>query len=175
MGALLFLISASALTIAVIYDSVTNKDNAPTNQVSTQKTGCDIRVPVSAAIEKVPGAFEPKNAELKSLAIKDISVGTGTAAKNGDCLYMKYYGTLAKDGTVFDENYSKPQALQLVLGSSDPQQQVIPGWEQGLIGMKVGGVRRLAIPSDLAYGDAGQGSIPGKATLVFLVKLVAIK
>jgi peptidylprolyl isomerase len=84
---------------------------------------------------------------------------------------MKYYGTLASSGKVFDENYDKSTALQLQLGKG----QVIPGWDQGLVGMKAGGVRRLVIPAELAYGATGQGDIPANATLVFLVKLVAIK
>jgi FKBP-type peptidyl-prolyl cis-trans isomerase len=170
MGALLFLISASALTIAVIYDSVTSKDKA-TQPTTSQQTSCDIQVPVSAPPETLPASFDPKNADVKKLEIEDLTVGTGAVAKNGDCLYVKYYGTLAKDGSKFDENYSSGTGIQLMLGAG----QVIPGWEQGLAGMKVGGVRRMVIPADLAYGSAGQGSIPGNATLVFLVKLVKIK
>ncbi len=174
MGALLFLLSASALTIAVVYDSITNKNDPATPDTSQQdqtNATCNIQQPVAAAAEKVPAEFQAKNDDVQELKIEDLTVGTGAAAKNGDCLHVKYYGTLAKDGTKFDENYTQTTALQLTLGAK----QVIAGWEQGLVGLKVGGVRRLVIPADLAYGDAGQGSIPGKATLVFLVKLVAIK
>jgi peptidylprolyl isomerase len=171
MGALLFLLSASALTIAVIYDSVTNKDKATNTPTTSQQTSCDIQVPVSAAAEKLPANFEAKNPDVKSLQTDDLTVGTGPAAKKGDCLYVKYYGTLAKDGTKFDENYTQGTGLQLLLGGG----QVIPGWDQGLVGMKVGGVRRLVIPPSLAYGSSAQGSIPANSTLVFLVKLVKIK
>lgn len=171
MGALLFLISASALTIAVIYDSVSNKDKPNNTPTTSQQTTCDIQTPVSAAAETLPANFEAKNADVTKLKIEDLTTGTGAAAKNGDCLYVKYYDTLAKTGAKFDENFTQSTGLQLQLGSG----QVIPGWEQGLAGMKVGGVRRLVIPSDLAYGSAGQGPIPANATLVFLVKLVAIK
>lgn len=170
-GALLFLLSASALTIAVVYDSVTNKDKAPSTPDTSQTNTCNIQQPVAAAAETVPANFEAKNSDVTTLKIQDLTVGTGATAKDGDCLYMKYYGTLAKDGTKFDENYTTANGLQLLLGSG----QVIPGWEKGLVGMKVGGERRLVIPSDLAYGDTGQGTIPAKATLVFLVKLVKIK
>lgn len=169
MGALLFLLSASALTIAVVYDSVTNKDKAPATDTS-QQTTCDI-TQVSASADTLPSNYEAKADTPKSLQINDLTVGSGAAAKAGDCLQMKYYGTLAANGKMFDENYDKPTALQLQLGGG----QVIPGWDQGLVGMKVGGVRRLVIPPALAYGSAGQGSIPANATLVFLVKLIAIK
>jgi FKBP-type peptidyl-prolyl cis-trans isomerase len=84
---------------------------------------------------------------------------------------MKYQGNLASDGTVFDENYTKSQALQFSLGAG----QVITGWDQGLVGMQVGGTRRLVIPSDLGYGAGGSGAIPANATLVFTVKLLEIK
>lgn len=169
MGALLFLVSASALTIAVVYDAVTNKNQSP-QSATTQQVSCNIQVPVSAPAEKLPDNYQTKDETIDSLRARDIIAGTGAAAKKGDCLYMKYYGTLAKDGTVFDENYDKPTGLQFTLGAGE----VIPGWDIGLEGMKVGGVRRLVIPGALAYPN-GNGSIPANATLVFLVKLVAIK
>ena len=84
---------------------------------------------------------------------------------------MKYYGTLAADGTLFDENFTKDTAFTFALGSG----QVIQGWDKGLEGVKVGGTRRLVIPSNLAYGEAGQGAIPANADLVFVVKLLRIQ
>jgi FKBP-type peptidyl-prolyl cis-trans isomerase len=84
---------------------------------------------------------------------------------------MKYYGTLAADGTLFDENYTKPSGFAFTLGSG----QVIKGWDQGLVGMKVGGERRLVIPAALGYGEAGSPpKIPANADLVFVVKLLRI-
>ena len=108
---------------------------------------------------------------VSSLASTDITPGTGAAAKAGDCLVMKYYGTLAADGTMFDENYTKPTGFAFTLG----QGQVIQGWDQGLVGMKVGGERRLTIPADLAYGSTGQGTIPANSALVFYVRLLRIQ
>ena len=84
---------------------------------------------------------------------------------------MKYYGTLASDGTLFDENYTKDTSFSFKLGAG----QVIQGWDKGLLGMKVGGERRLVIPSELAYGESGQGAIPANADLVFVVKLLRIQ
>jgi FKBP-type peptidyl-prolyl cis-trans isomerase len=100
-----------------------------------------------------------------------VSVGNGAVAKNGDCLVVKYYGTLASNGVKFDENFTQPTAFAFTLG----QGQVIQGWDQGLVGMKVGGERRLVIPANLAYGSTGSGAIPANAALVFDVRLLKIK
>lgn len=101
------------------------------------------------------------------LLSQDEVVGTGTEAKLGDILTVNYTGRL-QDGTVFDTSVGdKP--IQFVLGAG----QVIPGWDQGLLGMKVGGKRLLVVPPDLAYGASGYGPIPGNATLIFEVELLA--
>lgn len=168
MGAMLFLITASALSIAVIFDMITKKPD--TNAADQNTASCSV-AQVAGEAEKLPADYNKTAGTPKTLQSTDLVVGSGAAAKSGDCLQMKYYGTLAKDGTVFDQNYNKSTALQFQLGKG----QVIAGWDQGIAGMRVGGVRRLVIPSQLAYGDAEQGSIPANSTLVFLVKLVAIK
>lgn len=108
---------------------------------------------------------------LSRLKIEDIVPGYGVAAKNGDILSVMYKGTL-EDGKEFDSSYKTGKPYDFMLG----QGQVIPGWDKGLVGMKVGGTRRLTIPYELAYGEAGrQGVIPGKATLIFVVELKEIK
>jgi FKBP-type peptidyl-prolyl cis-trans isomerase len=84
---------------------------------------------------------------------------------------MKYYGTLASSGTVFDQNFDKPLALQFTLGKGD----VIKGWDEGLVGIKTGGTRRIVIPADKGYGAQAAGSIPANSDLVFVVKLESIK
>lgn len=104
-----------------------------------------------------------------TLQINDIKVGEGPEAKAGDELQMQYVGVLYKDGTEFDSSWSRnAEPIPVTLGSGG----VIPGWEQGLVGMKVGGRRELIIPPDLAYG--AQGSPPKigpNETLVFVVDL----
>lgn len=102
------------------------------------------------------------------LLLQDESAGSGAPAQTGDTLTVDYTGKL-QDGTVFDTSLGK-RPIQFVLGAG----QVIPGWDQGLIGMKAGGKRLLIIPPDLAYGASGYGPIPGNSTLVFEVSLVAI-
>lgn len=118
-----------------------------------------------------PAATLPAST-VTQLKIEDLVVGTGPGAKNGDTLVVNYTGWL-ENGTKFDSSLDPGrQPIEFVLG----QAQVIPGWEQGLLGMKVGGKRRLTIPPTLAYGAAGAGdTIPAYATLIFEVELVQIK
>jgi FKBP-type peptidyl-prolyl cis-trans isomerase FkpA len=103
-----------------------------------------------------------------SLYIQDLVVGSGGVAASGDSLTVTYTGWLA-NGTQFDSNVGKtPFPLRLGEG------QVIKGWDQGLVGMRVGGTRRLVIGSSLGYGTTGnQPSIPSNATLVFTVQLLS--
>lgn len=166
MGALLFLVTGSALTIMVVWDTVNGKDS----QTSTSSTSssCTISsVDEAGSTLEAPEVYKP-NGALTVIETKDLQAGTGAAVKSGDCLIMKYYGTLASDGTKFDENFTTTSALQFKLGAG----QVISGWDKGVEGMKVGGMRRIAIPYADAYGEAGQGSIPAKADLVFVVKVL---
>jgi FKBP-type peptidyl-prolyl cis-trans isomerase FkpA len=106
------------------------------------------------------------------LEITDQTVGTGAEAVAGKSITVSYTGTLA-DGTVFDstaKDGGKPFTFTLGAG------QVIKGWDQGVVGMKVGGVRKLVIPPDLAYGSQGAGStIPPNATLTFVVTLINVQ
>lgn len=105
-------------------------------------------------------------AELKTEVLKE---GTGVAAKSGDKVTVHYVGTL-EDGTVFDSNTSTSTPFSFTLGAG----QVIPGWDLGLVGMKVGEKMKLTIPPDLAYGPSGYGPIPGSSTLIFEVDLLGI-
>lgn len=141
----------------------------PDNSQNADSQACPISsVPGEAASK--PEAFKPP-ADITSLAINDLEAGSGQKLKPGDCITVKYLGTLAADGKEFDGNFDKPLALQFPLGKG----QVITGWDQGLIGMKVGGTRRLVIPSELAYGNQAQGPIPANADLVFVVKVIEAK
>ena len=166
-GAALFLVGACAATIYYIVEDPGSSTSAASQ---TQTASCDISTPVSDQAMTAPEVYKPAGT-VTELKTTDLKVGTGATAKNGDCLVMKYQGNLATDGTVFDENYSKTQALQFTLGAG----QVIQGWDQGLAGMKVGGVRRLEIPAALGYGSTAQASIPANSDLVFTVTLEKIK
>ena len=104
----------------------------------------------------------------------DLTVTTGAQAANGDSLTATYSGWLydqaapENKGLLFD---STSDGFTFVLGAG----QVITGWDQGLVGIRVGAKRRLIIPSSMAYGASGAGSIPGNATLLFEVVLVSIQ
>ncbi len=105
------------------------------------------------------------------MTIEDIKRGTGVEAKNGDTVSVQYTGTLL-NGTKFDSSYDHGQPFSFTLGQS----QVIQGWDQGVLGMKIGGKRKLTIPPSLAYGERGAGNvIPPNATLVFEIELLGVK
>ncbi len=105
-----------------------------------------------------------------TLSVQDLVVGTGATAASGDSVTVHYLGTLT-NGQKFDSSYDRGQPLgPFRLGAG----QVIPGFEQGIVGMKVGGKRRLTIPPSLGYGNQQVGPIPANSTLVFDVELVSI-
>lgn len=106
------------------------------------------------------------------LKILDVVIGPGREAKEGDVVAAHYAGSL-EDGTKFDSSYDRGQPFSFILGGG----MVIKGWDLGLVGMKVGGKRKLIIPSDLAYGDRemGGGIIPPNSTLNFDIELMAVE
>lgn len=166
-GAVLFLGSAVAVSAYYVATSHSSSDTANT-QASTQQTCSDSQ---TEPTYPAPTAYVP-GAAVTELQTTDLQVGTGATAKDGDCLVMKYYGTLASNGTKFDENYTEPTAFAFQLG----QGQVIEGWDKGLVGMKVGGTRRLVIPAAQAYGSQSpSAAIPANSDLVFEVKLLRIQ
>jgi peptidylprolyl isomerase/FKBP-type peptidyl-prolyl cis-trans isomerase FkpA len=109
--------------------------------------------------------------EVDKLIIQDEKVGTGSAAVAGKKVTVNYTGTLT-DGTKFDSSYDHGTPFSFDLGAGE----VIQGWDQGVVGMKVGGQRKLTIPSALGYGAQGvPGRIPGGATLIFEVELLNVE
>ena len=105
---------------------------------------------------------------MAELVIEELKVGDGAEAKAGQNVTVHYVGTLT-DGKKFDSSRDRGQGFSFKLGAG----QVIKGWDQGVAGMKVGGMRKLTIPPELAYGDRGfPGAIPPKSTLVFEVELL---
>jgi FKBP-type peptidyl-prolyl cis-trans isomerase len=101
---------------------------------------------------------------------EDLVAGTGAEAKDGDLVRVHYTGRLKKNNFQFDSSVGG-DPFKFTIGKAE----VIKGWDQGVVGMKVGGKRRLTIPSRLAYGDDGSPpKIPGKATLVFEIELLSV-
>jgi FKBP-type peptidyl-prolyl cis-trans isomerase FkpA len=120
----------------------------------------------------------PQQSGLTELKSEDLKVGEGAEVAAGQIAVMQYtgwlYETSAKDnkGKEFDSSKNAGKPFKFRLGTGD----VIKGWDKGVLGMKVGGARRLVIPPELAYGDSGAGGvIPPGATLVFDVELVGIE
>jgi FKBP-type peptidyl-prolyl cis-trans isomerase len=105
------------------------------------------------------------------LKYTDVKVGTGAEAKSGQNVSVHYTGTLT-DGKKFDSSKDRNQPFNFPLGAG----RVIKGWDEGVAGMRVGGVRKLVIPANLGYGASGAGGvIPPNATLLFDVELLDVK
>ena len=125
------------------------------------------------SLQSTSAAQESANSQITGddLKIEDIKVGEGQEVKSGDTVVIDYKGTLL-DGKQFDSSYDRGQPFETQIGVG----QVIRGWDLGVVGMKVGGKRKLTIPPELAYGERGAGAdIPPNATLVFEVELKEIK
>ena len=144
---LIILGGAVILTIGLIFFTLPKNSNPP----------IEIQTPTSSS----PSA---------QLRIEDLVVGSGTEAKSESTVTVNYLGTL-EDGTKFDSSYDRnePFTTQIGVGA------VIKGWDQGIPGMKVGGKRRLTIPSELGYGPTGAGDIPPNANLIFEIELLDVK
>ena len=111
---------------------------------------------------------------IPGLEIYDVKVGTGAAVVSGSNVTVNYTGTLT-DGTEFDSNvdpqFNHVQPFPFTVGAG----QVIKGWDEGLVGMKVGGTRELVISPDLGYGANQVGPIPPSSTLIFQVQLLSVQ
>jgi len=125
---------------------------------------------MSSSSSETPKATAAASAGAGKLVSTDEVVGTGDEAVAGKTVTVNYVGTL-DDGTKFDSSYDRNQPFDFALGAG----QVIKGWDQGVVGMKVGGKRKLVIPPDLGYGGTANGKIPANSTLTFEVELLGVK
>ncbi len=145
-----------------------------TTEAEPEPSG-DAKVAVSTTkdLTKKPRMPRQSGEAPTELVTDDIVEGKGQAAKAGDVVKMRYVGVRFRDNQQFDASWDRqPNEFEFPLGGG----QVIPGWDQGIVGMKVGGRRQLTIPPDLAYG--AQGAPPDIApneTLVFVVDLKEIQ
>ena len=105
------------------------------------------------------------------LEVDDLTVGEGEEARSGQTVEVHYVGVSWSNGQEFDASWDRGDTFKFGLGKG----QVIPGWDQGVAGMKVGGRRRITIPPDLGYGKRGAGGVIGPdETLVFVVDLIGV-
>lgn len=174
---LLVIATAAASFYFLIKNS--SSDNMPD---LNKKNETDLKINPAGQANQAGQAKQPNQAnqvnQLKQeskpmqLEIKTTQEGTGDrAVKSGDTISVNYTGKLM-DGTKFDSSLDRGTPFTFTIG----QGQVIKGWDQGLIGMKVGEKRTLIIPSELGYGERGSGSvIPPNAALVFDTELVSVK
>ncbi|GAC1391253.1 MAG: hypothetical protein NVSMB46_03040 [Candidatus Saccharimonadales bacterium] len=176
LGAILFFATSIALTVAVLWQM---------HQDSKQNAANDVQQTAQAAAKQDPSANQNKGAKLQGtklndftptssidkLQIIDTKPGTGAEVKPNDKVTAHYTGAVAATGIIFQSSHDSGQPVTF------PLNQVIKGWQDGVPGMKVGGTRRLLIPSASAYGanPPGGSGIPANADLVFDIELTAIQ
>jgi peptidylprolyl isomerase len=151
-------------------DSALATATSSTPAAATTPPAATVKTPASGPLSKEPTVTPPPGSAPTKLVTKEIITGTGPEAKAGQSVTVNYVGVLYKGGTVFDASWKRNETFPFVLGKG----QVIPGWDQGVAGMKVGSRRELIIPAELAYGAKGSPpTIPPNAALVFVVDLLA--
>ncbi|MGY1826144.1 MULTISPECIES: FKBP-type peptidyl-prolyl cis-trans isomerase [unclassified Blastococcus] len=158
-----------ALTLSVVLTACGGEDASPSaSEDPTSVVAEQISTDLSEAPE-VPASDAPAPTEL---VVEDVVRGNGAEAVEGSTVAVKYVGGFYETGEEFDSSWSRgaDETLPVTLGAG----QVIPGFDQGITGMQVGGRRVITIPSELGYGDADRGPIPGGSTLVFVVDLVEV-
>lgn len=150
-----FVLSSIGFSGLVIWEMTKKKD--------TQQSTADIQKQLEDQIKAQQGG---------KVESTDIVVGTGAEATAGKNVTVNYVGTLKSDGTKFDSSYDRNEPFSFVLGEG----RVIKGWDQGVVGMKVGGKRKLVIPASLAYGDQSPSDkIPANSDLVFEIELLKVE
>lgn len=165
---IVFFLTSVAITASVILDAARNKGNndSQVQDIQQQLNEQQQQQPKEGALEgtKLTG-FTPI-ANVEKLEVIDLEPGTGAEVKKGGTVTAHYTGALAKDGTIFQSSLDTGQPFTASLDG------VIPGWQEGIPGMKVGGKRRLVIPAELAYGAQATGNIPANSDLVFDIELI---
>lgn len=171
VAAVLFLGTTLAVSGLVVWQ-VRQQDKA--EKAVSEQTSTDISQQIKPKEGQLEGTklegFTPI-AKVEKLQYVDTVEGTGEVVKEGATVTAHYTGALAKDGTIFQSSHDGPnQPIEFPLSG------VIPGWTQGVPGMKVGGKRRLIIPAQLAYGaQSPSPNIPANSDLVFDIEITAVK
>jgi peptidylprolyl isomerase len=163
------LIIGACLALAV---AGCGSDSSTTSSSSSEESTTSTEKEPAAKTKTKPKVTVPKGAPPKKLKVKDLEEGNGASAKAGDAVTVNYVGVNYKTGKEFDASWDRGEPFTFTLGAGE----VIPGWDQGVAGMKVGGRRELIIPPSLGYGSAGAPpAIPPNETLIFVVDLVSVE
>ena len=167
-GRMLIISMCAVLALAIVGcgDSDDSTSTQATDEATTEQSGGDTNLNAKPKIT-VPDATAPKKLEEK-----EIVEGDGAEAKAGDEVTVQYVGVGYDSKEEFDSSWSRNEPFTFNLGAGE----VIPGWDQGVAGMKVGGRRELTIPANLAYGSTGSPPVIGpNETLIFVVDLLALE
>lgn len=164
----LIILACAALIVAGCGDDDSSTDTA----ASTDSAAAEAPESSGDASDRSkPEVTVPSGAPPKQLEETELIEGTGAEAKAGDEVTVQYVGVNFKNGQEFDSSWSRSEPFSFTLGAGE----VIPGWDQGVEGMKVGGQRQLVIPPELAYGEAGAPpAIAPNETLVFVIDLLEV-
>ena len=146
-------------------------DDSSTGSTESTGSGAAETTSESSAEKTKPKVTVPTGAPPKKLEVEELEEGSGAEAKSGDKVTVQYVGVNYKNGKEFDSSWSRSEPFSFTLGAGE----VIPGWDQGVEGMRVGGRRELVIPPELAYGEAGAPPAIGpNETLVFVIDLLEV-
>ncbi len=153
-----------ALAVTLALTACTGEDKQPESRLATSESPTPKPVVATAK----PTVSVPKGPPPTKLVKEDLVVGTGDFALPGKVVSVHYVGVLYDGGKEFDSSWRSGHPFQFQVGNGD----VIPGWDEGILGMRVGGRRKLIIPPELAYGPQEDDVIPANSTLVFVVDLI---
>jgi hypothetical protein len=168
------IIFALLLGAVVVACRGSNGGSSTATAPKVSATSCAAGVAYTPGVTAVPPTNGPPptvqgqpTVTSSGLQIIDVKIGSGAAAKVSDCITLRYTGWL-QDGTIFGSSALSGGSINTGFAN------LITGLAEGIPGMKVGGVRRLIVPPELAFGSYGNGSIPPNATLTFDIELVSI-
>lgn len=163
---------ALALGAALFAGCGGGDDSTSSDSTATESTQATTESTEAAPEGTKPNVTVPKGPPPKKLETKELTEGSGPAAKSGDTVTVQYVGVGYESGEEFDASWDRGEPFTFTLGGGE----VIGGWDKGIVGMKVGGQRELIIPPDLGYGPAGSPPVIGpNETLIFVVDLLAVE